>query len=100
MTSKIKNAKPIDDLELYELIVAAYPDKFDDTQEGCIWDEVIEFAEEQFGGFDNITELLGRVVYLTTPQQTAITNQARHAIGPVEKTDNGYSMMAVVSREA
>lgn len=41
----IKTAKPIDDLELYELIVAAYPDRFDENSDEDIWDEVMEFAD-------------------------------------------------------
>lgn len=98
--SNMKKAGPVDDLELYELIVAAYPDKFNEHSEDCIWDEVMNFAEEQFGGIENVSELLGRLVYLTMPQQTAITGRATHALGPIKKSETGYSMMAAVSRGA
>ena len=74
----IQNAKPVDDLELYELIVAAYPEKFDADSEDCIWDEVMEWTEEQFGDLDVLSQLLGKLVYLTSPMQSAISGEYVH----------------------
>ena len=45
----MKNARPIDDLALYELVVAMYPEKFADRDEAGddLWDEVMEFVQDQ-----------------------------------------------------
>ena len=94
----MKNVKPIDDLELYELIVAAYPDRFDENSENCIWDEVMDFAEEQFGDLDNLCELLGRVVLLTSPLGSVITGELAHCLGKVEIRDGQAHMTAAVQR--
>jgi len=73
--------KPLDDLELYELLVAAYPERFDANSEDDLWYEVMDFASEMFANFnernelDNISDLLGRVVMLTNPMQSAISKQ-------------------------
>ena len=54
------------DLEVYEVITAAYPEKFPETGE-CNWDEVMEFVEDELGGYCNVSDLLGRIVTLTEP---------------------------------
>lgn len=96
----IQPPKPADDLELYELIVAAYPDKFDENGPDDIWDEVMEFIEDKFGGFDNAAELIGRIVYLTNPSTSAITGEFHHCIGPVTISNGQCSMMAAITRKA
>lgn len=94
----MKNARPVSDLELYELIIAAYPDKFDENSSEDIWDEVMEFVEEQFGDLENISELLGRVVMLTSPLGSAISGELHHCLGKVEIKDGQAFMTAAVKR--
>ncbi|GAA4652358.1 hypothetical protein GCM10023116_46420 [Kistimonas scapharcae] len=94
----IQNAKPIDDLELYELIVAAYPEKFDANSEDDIWDEVLEWAEEEFCDIDALSRLLGRLLYLTSPMQSAISGEYVHCLGKVDIKDGQANMVAAVSR--
>ena len=96
----IQTPKPADDLELYELIVAAYPDKFDENGPVDIWDDVMEFIDSNFGGFDNAAELIGRIVYLTNPSSSAITGDLFHCIGPVTISDGQCSMVAAITRKA
>ncbi|WP_281647930.1 hypothetical protein [Parendozoicomonas sp. Alg238-R29] len=96
----IKNVKPVDDLELFELIVAAYPDKFDENAEGCIWDEVMEFAEDKFGDLEDISEFLGRIALLTMPANSAISGETTHCLGKVEIRDGQAFMTAAVQRKA
>lgn len=58
--------KKATDLEVYEVITSAYPEKFPETGE-CNWDEVMEFVEDELGGYDIFADLLGRLVTLTDP---------------------------------
>ena len=95
---KMKNAKPVDDLELFELIVAAYPERFDENADGCIWDEVMDFAEEKFGGIEEVSELLGRVTLLTNPMSSVITSEVSHCLGKVEISKGSVNMTACVRR--
>ena len=92
-------AKPLDELEMTELMWAAYPDRFneDTDPEG---EAALQFVDEM-EGFDAIADLLGRVVMLTIPSRTAITGDLRHALGKVEFSADGSSasMIAAVSRE-
>lgn len=85
------------DLELYELIKCAYPDRFPDLAEGDDWDSVMEFAEE-FQGLEALCELLGRVVMLTMPMKTAISGQLSYCLGEVNISDNQASMISAVKR--
>jgi hypothetical protein len=89
--------KALNDLELFELIVAAYPDKFDENADGCIWDEVLEFAEN-LQGFVDLTELLGRVVMLTHPMVSPISGGVSHVLGKVLISSGSISMTAAVKR--
>jgi len=91
--------KPLDDLELYELLVAAYPERFDANSEDDLWYEVMDFASEMFANFnernelDNISDLLGRVVMLTNPMQSAISKH------PVSISGDQVNMVSAVSRK-
>lgn len=58
--------KKATDLEVYEVITSAYPEKFSETEE-CNWDEVMEFVEDELGGYYIFADLLGRLVTLTDP---------------------------------
>ena len=95
----IKDAKPINDLELFDLIVAAYPDKFNKNDDpDHIWDDVMQFVEEKFGDTVEVCEFLGRIIYLTPLMGSAITGQAAHCLGEVTVKDGKAHMTAVVKR--
>lgn len=100
MSTLPKNITPASDLELYEVIVAAYPDKFDENAEGDIWYDVMEFVEEEIGDTEAIMELIGRMVYLTSPMESGLTKRVSHCIGPVTITDNKAHMVAAIRRDA
>lgn len=92
--------KPATDLELYELLVAAYPDKFNEDGPDDIWDDVMEFAEElvSCGDVDALSELMGRVVMLASPVQGMIAGESRHSLGKIKIQGNKAFMTAAISR--
>ena len=90
--------QPLDDLEIFELFSAAFPEKFKDSEDET-WDAVQDFADT-FGGFDEIADLLGRVVMLTMPIESGLTKTLRHCIGEVKIKDGQALMIATVSRNA
>lgn len=92
------NVEPLTDLELYELIVAAYPDTFNEESDDCIWDEVMAFAEGMFGDLEVISELLGRVVMLTSPMTSAINGELSHCLGKVTLKNGQAFMTTAVKR--
>lgn len=103
---KMKKAARISDLELYELVVAAYPEKFADRDEAGedLWDEVMEFVEDDLVGEllcseEGLRELLGRVLLLTHPVQGGISGKLCHALGPVEIKGDQVHMRAVAKAE-
>lgn len=101
-TRNLSKSKPLEDLELFELIVAAYPEKFQAAEErgDDIWDEVIEFADDLCAEMDQdaLCRLLGRIVMLTMPMQSGITGEGRHALGALEVNDGKAFMTAAVTR--
>jgi len=52
-------AKPLDDLELFELLRAAYPEKFKDDDDET-WNAAQSFADD-IAGWQDVADLLGRV---------------------------------------
>jgi hypothetical protein len=98
----VTNARPLEDLELFELMVAAYPEKFAAREEkgDDIWDEVMEFADDLCAEMDQdaLCALIGRIVMLTMPMQAGITGEGRHALGAIEIREGKALMTAAVSR--
>jgi len=93
------NSKPADDIELYDVIVAAYPDVFHDGDDD-IWDDVMDFVEDKFGDIDQLCDLLGRLVMLSSPMVSSINKEAVHCLGSVTiKGGNAY-MISAISRKA
>lgn len=91
-------------LELYELFVALYPDKFPVSEEGDDeddrWDEVLRFAEEvtQDDGCDGnpVLDLLARIVYLAPLMKSPLSETYHHVL--VKPFGEGGAM-AVLKRE-
>lgn len=96
MTKKIFT--PLDDLELYELMIVAYPEGFTEESGDDKWDAVMDFVEEEFGNTEAVCDLLGRVVMLTQPMQSGLTGTLNHCLGKVEIKENHVQMIAAVSR--
>lgn len=96
-------SRALSDLELYELMVAAYPEKFADRDENGddLWDEVMDFADELCTDMDQdvLCKLLGRIVMLTMPAESPLSGTISHALGTTQTGADGKSyMMAAVSR--
>jgi hypothetical protein len=99
----ITKATPLTDLELYELIVAAYPERFkeDDENGDDLWDSVMDFVSELCEDMnpDELCRLLGRLVMLTMPMRAAFSGTHRHALGAISFNDGEAFMTAAVTRE-
>ena len=93
----MKNVKPIDYMGMYELLVAAYPEKFKEGDE-CIWNEVIEFADS-ISGFNGIADLIGRVVMLTMPMTSPISGDSFHCLGVVAHKGGNAHITPIIKRK-
>jgi hypothetical protein len=91
-------AKPLDDLELFDLMKAAYPEKFEGDDDET-WEAVQQFADD-LAGWQDVAELLGRVVMLTMPMKSGLTKRLSHCLGTVTVNDGGAQMIAAVRRDA
>lgn len=89
---------PLSELEMFELLSVAYPEKFkaDDDE---TWEAAQQFAED-LSGYEDIAGLLGRVVMLTAPMQAGVTKRLSHCLGKVESSDGAVSMVSAVRRDA
>lgn len=90
--------KPLDEIEMFELLQACYPDKFPDEE-----DKTVEAADEfigEMGDWDGIADLLGRVATLTMPIRSPLTGTLHHALGAVsvDEENNAANMTAAVKR--
>ena len=92
-----KDLKPLDDLEMFELLKAAYPERFPD-EEDATWDAAQQFADE-ISGWD-ATRLLECVVLLTMPMRSGLTNRLSHCLGTVSVNGKRVHMDAAVRRDA
>ena len=90
-------AKPLDDLEMFEILQAAYPEKFigesDETFEAAN-----QFADD-IQGWDEIADLLGRVVMLTMPMESGMTKRLSHCLGAITIKEGSAQMIAAVRRD-
>lgn len=105
-TEKMKKAARISDLELYDLVVAMYPEKFAARDEAGddLWDEVMQFVEEELCGDllqdeQGLRELLGRVLLMTHPISSALSGNLYHALGTVQIDGDQVRMMAAAKAE-
>ncbi|WP_111639947.1 hypothetical protein [Marinomonas shanghaiensis] len=92
-------SKPLDDLEMYELLLLAYPEKFEAIDDE---EEAFEFAQElanDLSGWEEIADLLGRIVMLSQPMGGALSGNLQHCLGDVKVKDGQILMLAAVKRE-
>lgn len=85
--------QPLDELEVFELLQAAYPEKFPDDNDET-FDAALQFVDEV-----DARELLGRVVMLTMPMQSGLTQRWSHCLGKVTVKDDHVHMEAAVRRD-
>lgn len=103
---KLKNAKPITDLELFEVIVAAYPERFEAREEAGddLWDEVMEFVEDDLVGEllcseEGLRQLLGRILLLTNPLHSPLSGKLFHTLGKVDFRNGAVRMTSCAKAE-
>lgn len=92
-------SRPLDDLEMYELLMLAYPEKFEPIDDE---EEAFEFAQEladNLSGWEEISDLLGRIVMLSQPMGGALSGALQHCLGDVKVKDGQILMMAAVKRD-
>ncbi|NPZ19493.1 3'-5' exonuclease [Pseudomonas aeruginosa] len=101
----LANTEALSDLELFELIVAAYPEKFAEREEAGedIWDEVQEFIENELIADELATEFglrqfLARIVMLSHPVQSPFSGEYRHALGQLDIRGDHVQMTAAAHR--
>ena len=91
-------SQPIDELEMFEILSAAYPEKFTDDSDAT-WDAVQQFAEE-IEGFDAVADLIGRLVMLSMPMKCGLTERWSHCLGSITFEGSAAHMTAGVRRDA
>ena len=96
MFNRIKKFTPLDDLEMFELIRAAYPEKFSGDDDDT-WEAAQSFADG-LSGWEDVADLLGRVVMLSAPMKSHMTGQLSHCLGRVTVAGDSMNMVSVISR--
>lgn len=101
MGKSTSNIHPLSDLEMYELIYAAYPEKFRsiEDEDECM-DAVINYIEDTYG-FDDLADLLGRVVMMSYPLQSSLSKKHYHTLGTFQLSEDKKNIViqALVKRE-
>ena len=97
----MKNSKPLDDLEMHEVLRLIYPDHIQSDE-----DEYFEMSQDAcevwvpVGGVEvSLADLLGRIVMLTMPMQSGLSGRWAHCLGEVTQGDGAWQMQASVRRE-
>lgn len=98
------NARPLDDMEMHELLRLVYPEhiRSDDDEYFDLSAEIAENCIVDLGdGFEvTLADLLGRVVMLAIPLRSELTGKLFHALGKVTVSDSSVQIDAVVKRGA
>jgi len=97
----MKTPRPLDDLEMHEVLRLTYPEHISDDEDHYF--ELSQDACEQTinlgDGFETtLAELLGRVVMLASPMQSALTGEFSHCLGEITINNGSVKMVAVVRR--
>lgn len=90
--------RPLDELEMFEVLQAAYPERFKDDDDES-WEAAQAFADE-ISGWEDVAALLGRVVMLTMPMKSGLTERLSHCLGKVNIHNGKATMIAAVRRDA
>jgi len=98
----VKNAKPLDDLEMHEILRLIYPEhiKSDDDEYFELSQDICEALIPIGNGAEvTLAELLGRVVMLTPPMESALAGRLSHCLGFVKLVAGNLQMIAAVRRD-
>lgn len=90
--------RKLDELEMFDVMRLAYPERFKDESDET-FDAALEFADS-INGFEEIADLLGRVVMLSVPMKSGLTGKLYHCLGNVQISGGEVDMCAAVKREA
>lgn len=95
--------KPLDDLEMHELLRLLYPEhiRSDDDEYFELSQDICDNATIDLGdGVEvSLADLLGRVAMLTMPMESGLTKRLSHCLGAVTIKDGSAQMMAAVRRD-
>lgn len=94
--------KPLDDLEMHELLRLLYPEHIrSDDEYFELSQDVCEHATVDLGdGVEvELADLLGRLVMLTMPMESGLTKRLSHCLGAVTIKDGSAQMIAAVRRD-
>ena len=97
-----KHEKPLDELEMHDLLSLLYPEHIvsDDDAYYDLSQQACESTVDLGDGFQvTLAELLGRVVMLTMPMHSGLTDLIVHCLGRVNVADGAAQMEAVVVRD-
>lgn len=97
-----KKIQALTDLEQFDLLVAAFPDRNLPAREDAgedLWDEVMDLWEEITNDPEQVADLIARLVYLTMPLRSSLMGANRHALGVPSLHNGNVIMSAVVQRE-
>lgn len=89
--------RKLDELEMFDVMRLAYPERFKDESDETFL-AVMDFIENM-NGFEEIADLLGRVVMLAMPMQSGLTEKLYHCLGNVQVVGGAINMCAAVKRE-
>ncbi len=100
----MKKVKPLDSLEMHELLRLIYPEhiRSDDDEYYDLSAEVADECMVNLGdGFEvpPLADLLARVCKLTMPMQSPLSKTWTHALGHMILKDGAINMIAAVRRE-
>jgi len=99
----MKNAKPLDDLEMHELLRLIYPENIrsDDDEYFELSQDICDNATIDLGDGAEVSlaDLLGRVAMLTMPMESGLTKQLSHCLGSVTIKEGSVQMVAAVRRD-
>lgn len=94
---------PLDDLEMHEVLRLCYPDhiRSDDDEYFALSQEVCAEATVDLGdGFAvKLSDLLARVVMLTSPLVSSLSGRMSHCLGAVTVNGAEVDMVVAVRRD-
>lgn len=96
-------SEPLDDLEMHELLRLMYPDliRSDDDAYFTLSQDICNDVTVYLGdGFEpTLAEFIGRLVMLTMPMRSGLTERLSHCVGSVKISNGEAHMIAAVRRD-
>lgn len=100
MSSIPNHVKELSEMEIFELMCAAFPEFGTRGDKGeDIWDQVMEEFQQITEDPALVLDLLSRMVYLAMPTVSPLTDKVFHVLGRVTVSGGAVQMQAAVKRE-